>query len=201
MSITISSGRGQGGWPKQGQWSYEDYLVLVDALEDGRIYELINGTLYITNAPGAEHDACVDQIRLLLTRYAHAERQGHVLTKPFRLHLTDNARPIQPDLFYTRQNEWSGARAKYFKGTPDLIVEVLAPNSYRTDQMVKFQLYEAAGVPEYWLVNPQGRSVQVYVLGSEGVYQLHNEFHGRGLIESKTLPHLRLNTSDLFVVR
>lgn len=198
MSITISSGRGQGGWPKQGQWTYEDYLSLVDALEDGRIYELINGTLYITNAPGAEHDACVDQLRLVLTRYAHAERQGHVLTKPFRLHLTDEARPLQPDLFYTRQNEWSGARAKYFKGVPDLVAEVLAPNSYRTDQVVKFRVYEAAGVPEFWLVNPRLRSVQVFVRGSEGVLQLHNEFHGRDVIESKTLPRLRLTANALF---
>ncbi len=198
MSITISSGRRQGGWPKQGEWRYEDYLELVDALEDGRIYELIHGTLYITNTPGALHEACVEQARQVLTRYAHAERRGHLLTKPFRLHLSDTARPLQPDLFYTQQNELLGARAKYFKGVPDLVVEVLAPHSYRTDQLVKFQVYEAVGVPEYWLVNPHTKSVQVYVRGSDGLYQLHNEFVGREVIESKTLPRLRLLTSELF---
>jgi Uma2 family endonuclease len=196
--ITISSGRGQGAWPKQGQWTYDDYLARLDALEDGRTYELIHGMLYISNAPGARHEACVGKLRFWLTRYAHEQRRGHLLTKPFRLHLTEQARPIQPDLFFTFLTDWPGARAKYFKGVPALIVEVLAPQTYRTDQMIKFRLYEQAGVAEYWLANPHTQAVQVYVRGSEGMYQLHNEFVGQDILESRTLAGLRLVTAELF---
>lgn len=195
--ITITSGREQQAWPVQGQWSYENYLTLIASLEDGRLYELINGRLYITNPQGEIHDQCVAKLRAAFTSYAHTHKQGHTLTSPFRLHLSDQARPLQPDLFFTRQTAWPSAKANYFKGVPDLIVEVLGADSYRTDQLVKFQVYEQAQVPEYWLVNPFTQSIQLFTLANRE-YQLLNEFLKNEELESRVLPQLKWRVASLF---
>ena len=59
------------------------------------------------------------------------------------------------------------------KGAPDLVIEVLSPSTERHDRFVKFNLYQRAGVREYWLVNPQGKTVQSFVL-EEGRYTAHD---------------------------
>lgn len=58
-------------------------------------------------------------------------------------------------------------------GTPDLVVEVLSPSTARRDRGYKKDVYEACGVPEYWIVSPSERSVEVYLL-QDGHYRLDN---------------------------
>ena len=54
--------------------------------------------------------------------------------------------------------------AKGCKGAPDLVIEILSPSSVRNDRLTKFNLYQRAGVREYWIVNPSEKSVQVFIL-------------------------------------
>ncbi len=84
-------------------------------------------------------------------------------------------------------------------GRPDLIVEVLSPSSIRTDRYVKFNAYEQVGVPEYWIVNPRLRFVEVYTL-SGGEYAQLGEFAGDDLVKSNVLAGLTIVTDSLFDV-
>jgi Uma2 family endonuclease len=97
-----------------------------------------------------------------------------------------------------RAANWPGTGAKSFQGTPDLIVEVLSPSNIRTDRHVKFNAYEQAGVPEYWIVNLKFRAVEVYTLSSSE-YALLREFAGDEVIFSKTLAGIAIVTSSLFI--
>jgi Uma2 family endonuclease len=181
-------------WPPQGQWTYEDYLRLPD---DGRRYEIIEGVLFVTNAPGFDHQYIVSQLNRKLGNFVEEQQLGIVLTAPFEVHLSETTRPVQPDVLFIKSDKQPPASAKYFAGVPDLIVEVLSPSSIRTDRHIKFDAYEQAGVAEYWLANPKTRSVEVHTL-SRGEYALLGEFTADEVITSEILAGIAIVTSSLF---
>jgi Uma2 family endonuclease len=182
-------------WPEQGDWTYEDYLKLPD---DGRRYEIIEGVLYVTNAPNLDHQFTVMEIAFQLKRFVSASKLGYVLTAPFEIHLSKRTRPVQPDVMFIRTERWPQPGTKFFDGAPDLIVEVLSGSTSRTDQFIKFNAYEQAGVSEYWIANPKTRSVQLFTLSGQE-YALVGEFVGEEMIQSQLLPGLQMVTRTLFI--
>ncbi len=62
------------------------------------------------------------------------------------------------------------------KGAPDLIVEILSPSSLRHDRLVKLNLYQRAGVREYWIADPENRSVMVFLPDSNGSFRLREDY-------------------------
>lgn len=181
-------------WPAQGKWTYEDYLALPD---DGRRYEIIEGVLYVTNAPNIDHQFVVSEVVQQMGSFIRQHKLGYVLAAPFEIHLTATTRPVLPDVIFIKSDRWPETGAGYFEGAPDLIVEVLSPSTRRTDQVVKFTTYEQAGVPEYWIVDPKSRSVQVFVLSGRE-YGLLGEFVGEDVIRSAVLEGLQIVTRTLF---
>ena len=178
----------------QGQWSYEDYLALPD---DGRRYEIIEGVLYVSNAPDIDHQYTVAELVGEIRQFVKAQGLGYVLTAPFEVHLSERSRPVQPDVLFIRSDRWPASGAKFFAGAPDLVVEVVSPSSARSDQFVKFDAYERAGVPEYWIVHPRTGAVQVFTL-SGGEYAELGEFVAHEVIQSAVLPGLAIVASALF---
>ena len=181
-------------WPNQGQWTYDDYLRLPD---DGQRYEIIEGVLYVTNAPGFDHQLAVSHLVRKLGNFVEDHQLGIVLTAPFEVHLAETSRPVQPDVLFIQQENVPQLDAKYFAGVPTLIVEVLSPSSIRTDRIVKFDAYEQAGVAEYWIVNPKTRSVEVYTLSGRE-YALLGEFTSDETLTSGVLAGLEIEVGVLF---
>jgi Uma2 family endonuclease len=184
-------------WPPQGEWRYEDYLRLPD---DGRRYEIIEGVLYVTNAPSYDHQYVVNEIHGELRQYIKAKQLGVILTAPFEVHWPGIAQPVQPDILFIVAAAQPASGTKFFPGVPDLIVEVLSPSSYRLDQFIKFDAYERAGVKEYWLANPKTRTITVYFLPEGGrEYALMGEFVPGEMVQSFLFPGLQLVVETLFV--
>ena len=181
-------------WPQPGAWTYEDYLNLP---EDGRRYEIIEGVLYVTNAPDIDHQFTVMEIAYQIKQFIAEKNLGYVITAPFEVHLSPKSRPVQPDVLFINANRWPEPGAKFFEGAPDLVVEVLSPSTSRTDQVIKFSAYEQAGVAEYWIANPKTHSVQVFTLSGHE-YALVGQFVGKEQIESKIIPDLKIMTGSLF---
>lgn len=181
-------------WPAQGHWTYADYLRLPD---DGRRYEIIEGVLYVANAPSSVHQFAVLEVARQMANFVIEHNLGQIVPAPFEGHLSETSRPVQPDVFFIKAERWPATEIQFFEGTPDLVVEVLSPGSVRLDRYVKFQAYEQAGVPEYWIVNPHLRVVEVYTL-SGGEYALLGEFSGDEVIKSAVLEGLAIANSALF---
>jgi Uma2 family endonuclease len=181
---------------QQHEWTYKDYLNLPD---DGRRYEIIEGVLYVSNAPNIDHQFAAFEIAFQIKLFVKEHQLGYVLTAPFEVHLSEKTKPVQPDVLFIKAERWPAPGAKYFEGPPDLIVEVLSPSTRRVDQFIKFRAYEKAKVPEYWIANPKTRSVQVFTLENRE-YSVLDEFVEDELIESKILTGLKITTRSLFNV-
>lgn len=190
---TVQSG--ENGWPAQGHWRYADYLRLPD---DGNRYEIIEGVLYVVNAPSITHQYTVMKIAGQLDHFVTTAKLGMVLTAPVEVHLAEATKPVQPDVLFIRTEQQPTAGAKFFAGVPDLIVEVISPSSIRTDRHIKFDTYERYGVAEYWLVDPKARSVEVHTL-ARGEYALLGQYTGDEVISSQVLAGLAIVTSSLFL--
>ncbi len=186
---------GQNGWPAQGQWRYADYLHLP---EDGRRYEIIEGVLYVANAPSFDHQFAVSRALFYFQRLTIERDLGVVLTAPFEVHLSERSKPVQPDVFFIRKERQPTSGDRIFLGAPDLIVEVISPSSIRLDRHIKFDAYEQYGVAEYWLVDLKWRGVEVYTL-SNGEYALVGQYAGDDVIESAVLVGLQIKANDLFL--
>jgi len=184
----------QNGWPVQGQWRYADYLRLP---EDGKRYEIIEGVLYVANAPSIEHQFTVSEIHFYLKLFIRDRDLGQVYTSPLEVHLSETTKPVQPDVLFIRAEHQPPPGTQFFDGAPDLIVEVISPGSIRLDRHIKFDAYETNGVLEYWLADPKARLVEVYTL-SNGEYALLGQYTNDDMIESKVLAGLQIKTSALF---
>ncbi|NKQ35500.1 MAG: Uma2 family endonuclease [Chloroflexi bacterium] len=184
-------------WPKQGNWTYEDYLRLPD---DGRRYEIIQGVLYVANAPSYDHQFVVATLNRLMGNFAADKQMGVVITAPFEVHLPGIAKPVQPDILFIAKERTPKPGTQIFEGAPDLIVEVLSPGSLRLDQHVKFGAYEQAGVREYWIVDPKTRAITVYSLPENSPeYILLGQFTGNEAVQSRALEGLSFAASSAFV--
>lgn len=181
-------------WPSQGEWTYDDYLRLPD---DGRRYEIIEGVLYVTNAPDLDHQSAVVEILGDMRNFVREKGLGKVLTAPFEVHLPGIAKPVQPDILFITAERRPPAGAKFFEGAPDLIVEVLSQSTLRLDRRIKLDAYERAGVGEYWIVDPRSHFVEVYVL-SRGEYALHGQFGPGEQATSQILAGLSIPVDRIF---
>jgi Uma2 family endonuclease len=184
-------------WPGQGQWTYEDYLRLP---EDGRRYEIIEGVLYVANAPSYDHQSTVLKVAAKLENVSEAGSLGVVIAAPFEVHLPGIAKPVQPDVLFIRKERQPVSGTQIFEGPPDLVVEVLSPSSLRLDQHVKFGAYEQAGVREYWIADPKTQAITIYHLPDEGPeYVLLGQFTANETVQSKVLPGLEFSASTIFL--
>jgi len=183
-------------WPPQGQWTYEDYLRLPD---DNNRYEIIEGVLYVANAPSYEHQFTAGEIFGELRNFVKAKSLGVVIAAPFEVHLPGIAKPVQPDIVFIAAARQPTSDTQIFEGAPDLVVEVISPSSLRVDRYVKLSAYERARVREYWLVDPKTHSVEVYSLPAEGSeYILLGQFTAGEKIKSAVLAGFELAVDTLF---
>jgi Uma2 family endonuclease len=134
-------------------------------------------------------------------RFVSDRGLGLFLTAPFDVILGNIATPVEPDFLFFRAGREPRAEDPNFRGAPDLIVEVLSPSNRRYDERTKFEVYEEAKVPEYWLVNPKARTVVIYVLGEKSRYIEVSRGGESETVRSRVLEGFSLRVADLFPPR
>jgi Uma2 family endonuclease len=147
--------------------TYRDYEALPD---DGRRYELHEGALSVTPAPGTRHQRISSALNSLLKGHVIAHGLGEVLYAPVDVILADST-IVQPDLVYVDPARAHLVSARGIEGPPTLAVEIVSPSTTSIDRITKHRLYRRFGVPHYWIVDPETRTIEAYAL-VEGEYRL-----------------------------
>lgn len=162
----------------------KEFFTLADYLqweeEEGR-YELINGDAYLMAPPTRTHQRVCVELTRQLANFLEGKK-CEVYAAPFgvRLFEREGDRPedvdtlVEPDI--TVVCEKSKLDEYGCRGAPELVMEVLSPSSRKHDRLVKLNLYQRAGVPEYWIINPEEESVQVFLRDGSGNLRIHNEY-------------------------
>lgn len=172
--------------------TYEDYLLMPD---NGHRYEIIEGELFVSPSPSLRHQIAARNLLILLATYVRAHGLGTVLSAPFTVRITPDE-PVEPDLFFVRQEREYLLDEGAMNGAPDLVVEIVSPSGRQYDRVTKFNRYAQVGVAEYWIVDPIAEAVEQYALREGGYTRLRVP---AGTISSGVIPRLDIPVEAIFV--
>ncbi|MFL5241298.1 MAG: Uma2 family endonuclease [Gemmataceae bacterium] len=181
-------------FPKQGQWSEEEYLAL-DA-RTGWMIELSEGCLQILPMPGLFHQRIVKFLFALLNSFVTDQGLGEVLFSPLPVRLW-KGKFREADIMFFRKG-----RIKNSKQPPhgaDLAIEVVSEGekNRERDLVIKREEYAKAKIAEYWIVDPQERVITVLTLGGKQ-YEVHGRFDATSKATSILLPGFNVDVAAAF---
>jgi Uma2 family endonuclease len=175
-----------------GEHTYADYQRTP---EDER-WELIEGLLCRAPSPISRHQLASDALEAAIRSRLRETRYGRLFHAPWDVYLS-NTNVIQPDLFVLRADRLGLITERYVKGAPDLVVEVLSPSTASRDQGVKRDLYARFGVLEYWIADPDAKTLEIHSGGS-GRYEFAQSFTGEDQVTSPLLGPIPVTSAAIF---
>lgn len=146
-----------------GPVSLERFLAHLD--EDAWT-EWVEGEVLSLSPASTRHQDLVGFLLAVLLMVSEDQDAGEVLSAPFLMVLRDQDRAREPDLLFVRREHRDRIRESHLEGPADLVFEIVSPDSVSRDRGEKFVEYEAAGISEYWLVDPQREQAELYRLES-----------------------------------
>lgn len=149
--------------------SFEEFLEIGD---EDTWAEWVEGEVIYMSPATTRHAKIAAFLVDVLRNYASLRKLGMVVTAPFLVRLPVPDRGREPDVVFIRQDRLAEMQRFYFPGAPDLVVEITSPESISRDRGEKFVEYEAAGVQEYWLIDPDRQQAEFYHLDEKGRYRL-----------------------------
>ena len=177
---------------EQKRFTYSDYA----AMDDDKRYELINGNLIMVPGPFSSHERSNKKLLIKLDDYIESYKLGEVFVAPFDV-IFDEFNTVQPDIFVITKDNFSKIKKNAIYGAPDLAVEIISPWSIQRDRIIKKELYEKHGVREYWLVDTDKKSVEVF--NNSGLkFDLFSISVEKGRIESYLFPEMEIMIEDIF---
>lgn len=181
------------------RFTYKDYLYW----PEGERWELIDGVPYLMSPPARLHQEVSGELFRQIANYL-VGKDCKVYSAPFGVKLPkgdekeegDIDTVVEPDI--TVVCDKSKLDDKGCKGAPDLIIEITSPSSGRRDKLEKFNKYEAAGVKEYWIVEPEQKLVSVFTLGADGRYGRPDIYDENDSIKVSIFEHLTVDLKLVF---
>ena len=169
----IEGGKSHGTPASEGMPEDRVYTVRdIEALPEGERAELNDGKMYMMATPALTHQELLMWLSATIWNYIRDKRETcKVLPAPFAVYIKDDEHNyVEPDV--TVICDMDKLDEKGCHGAPDWAIEIVSPSSKTMDYIRKCALYEQAGVREYWIVDPEERSVLVYSFehGTSGQY-------------------------------
>jgi len=147
--------------------TYEEFLAWAD---EDTLAEWVNGEVVMTSPASDRHQEIVLFLGQIIGLYVEQQGSGRILISPFQMKLERSGR--EPDLLFVAREHLDRLKETYLDGPADLVVEIVSPESLGRDRGEKFYEYEQAGIPEYWLIDPQREQAEFYQLDERGRYRL-----------------------------
>lgn len=166
------------------EWANEDTLA-----------EWVDGRVVTASPASLKHQLLVSFLLRVLSDFTETFDLGLVLGAPFQMKLSRSGR--EPDVLFVAETHRDRFQETRLNGPADLVVEVISPESGARDRGDKFYEYEAAGIPEYWLLDPEAERAEFYELDEHGKYQQIAP-DNQHVYHSRVLPGFWLNTDWLW---
>ncbi len=177
---------------KQAAMTYEEFL---DWADEDTLAEWVDGRVEMTSPANARHQQLGQFVYDIVSRFVAAHNLGALLLPPFQMRLPQSGR--EPDLLFLSQASLARLRSSFINGPADLVMEIVSPESVTRDYETKLAEYQAGGVPEYWLLDPDTRQAAFYQLDAQGAYQPVAP-DARGIYRSRALPGFWLDVAWLW---
>jgi Uma2 family endonuclease len=173
----------------------EDEFVAWSFKENVRA-EWIDGETIFMSPESTEHAILVVWLLRVVADYVERRGLGVVLGPELFVRFAERKRRYLPDLFFISMQRAAQFRKAHFEGAPDMIMEVVSPDSVARDWRDKYSAYESAGVREYWVIDPMAEHAEVYLLSGAGKYERVAERDG--WLVSTAVAGFRLKTEWLW---
>ncbi len=152
-------------------WTYS--RMVSELPETNQPTELWDGELLMPPAPTPLHQEVSQRLEGHFIAFVQASRLGRVYHAPIDVVFTER-QVVQPDILFIAQENLDMIQDR-IRGVPDLLVEIISPGTWRRDRVEKRALYEQYGVREYWIVDSEAETVEVY-RWQAGAFVLHGRF-------------------------
>ncbi len=174
-------------------YTKEDFMQL----PEGAPFELLNGKLTFMPSPFDPHQNASSNLHISLGAFIKQHKLGVIRAAPLDVHL-DEENIFQPDLFFVAKERTSIIK-KWVFGPPDLVVEIHSKSTKKSDLNTKYKQYEKHGVPEYWMVDTESKTVKIYVLKGKK-YVLKGEYKEGSKLASNVVNGFEMAIDDIFEV-
>ena len=166
--------------------------------DDGNRYEIVDGELFVSSSPSFLHQTVLALLLNAILNYLHGNSIGYVA--PGVGVIFDEHNAVIPDLLYVSKVRMPetivGGR---LVRAPEIAIEIVSPGSSneRRDRHVKLNLYSVRAVPEYWIVDPENRSIEVYS-SKVGKLELTSTLQADDVLTSPQLPGFNARVESFF---
>jgi Uma2 family endonuclease len=177
------------------RWTSSD----LELLPEDKRYEIVDGELYVSRQPHLHHQIVIGKMLALLDRWSEQAQTGMPIFNPGLIFADDD--DVVPDMVWISYKRYATSFQPDGKlhSSPELVVEVLSPGSEnkRRDREVKLKLYSRRGAEEYWVVNWQERTLEVYQR-EDAVLTLTRTLNEKDVLQSPLLLGFRCQVGELF---
>lgn len=149
--------------------SFDAYLAWLD---EDRFAEWEDGKVILMSPASLRHQLILSFLLMLLGQYVQRRRAGIVVPAPFPMQLPQIRRGREPDILFVAAANLTRLTDTQLLGPADLVIEIVSPESQTRDRTTKFYEYAAAGIPEYWIIDPITQMLEAYQLGAARDYYL-----------------------------
>jgi Uma2 family endonuclease len=179
---------------KKKRLTYEDYARLTPP--DSGNFELHDGQIIHMASPTPLHQDIAGELYAAMLVFAKSNDLGKVYIAPLDT-LFDRFNTFQPDVLFISKERLNIIGDKKIEAAPDLVVEVLSGGNTRKEMLHKRHTYEAYGVREYWLINPEKMTLVQYIFNQEEEEFEQQRYAFEDEIESAVMPGFRIKLSNL----
>jgi Uma2 family endonuclease len=173
----------------------EDEFVAWCFKEDSRA-EWAEGELFMMSPVSNRHTKLFHWLARLLGDFNEQRDLGIILGPESQVRFAQQRTRRQPDILFVSNARADRVRENHVEGAPDMIMEIVSPESEARDWRIKYLEYEAAGVREYWVIDPMSEHVELYVLTDKQNYEQIAELDG--WLVSSAVTGFRLKTAWLW---
>ena len=164
--------------------------------QDWDLSQIINGEEIMSPSPKTPHQRVLRNLYRALDRHIVEKDLGELLFSPMDVIFEEDYNRLQPDLIFISK-EKDEIIQDWIRGVPDMVVEIVSKSTLQMDTVVKKEIYERYGVQEYWLLKPEKRLLEIYVL-TNGRYEMYASFGENDVVGSPLFHGLAFKLNIIF---